>query len=101
MLQGGELPRTRHALPTSRAGLRVVLWGEEECRLTLALTFILGRVVVRTACLPFACGRDGRCSNRAATRNRVGRGWELGDASRRSSTGSRVYCSASSLLAYL
>ena len=41
--QGGAPPRTHDALPTSRAGLRVVLRGEEESRLTLALAFILGR----------------------------------------------------------
>ena len=48
--QGGEPPRTRHALPTSRAGLRVVLRvvRRRSC-LALALAFILGHVVVRTA----------------------------------------------------
>ena len=53
MSQGGEPPRTRHALPTSRAGLRVVLQGEKESRPTLALAFILGHVAVLTATLPF------------------------------------------------
>ena len=101
MSQGGEPPRTRHALPTSRAGLRVVLQGEEESRPTLALAFILGHVVVLTATLPFACGSDGGCSNRAVIRSRVGRGWELGDASRSSSTGNRIYRPVSSLLAYV
>ena len=96
-------PYPRH-VPASAlsCGLRR---GEEESRLTLALTFILGRSVVRTACLPFACGSDGRCSSRAAIRNRVGRGWELGDVSRRSSTGRApgvgFYRSVSSLLAHV
>ena len=74
MSQGGEPPRTRHALPTSRAGLRVVLLGEKESRPTLALAFVLGHVFVCTATLPFARGSDGRCSNRTVVRSRVGRG---------------------------
>ena len=92
--------------------------GEEESCPALALAFILGHVVVRTASLPFACGSDGGCSNRAVTRNRVGRGrelgnairsavilsrvgqgWESGDASRSRSTGNRIYRPVRSLLA--
>ena len=102
----------------SRAGPRVVLQGEKESRPALALAFIPGHAAVRTACLPFACGSDGGCSNRVATRNRVGRrrelgnairsvvilsrvgqGWESGDTSRSRSTGNRIYCPARSLLA--
>ena len=85
--------------------------------MALALAFILGPVVVLTTTLPFACGSDGGCSNRAVTRNRVGRGrelgnairsavilsrvgqgWESGDASRRG-TGNRIYRPVLSLLA--
>ena len=62
MSQGGEPPCTRHALPTSRAGLRVVLKGEKESRPPLALAFALGRVGLLTATLPFACGSDGGSS---------------------------------------
>ena len=76
--------------------------GEEESRPALALTFIFGHVAVLTAPLPFARDSDGGCSNRAAIHNRVGRGWELlGDASRGSSTGNRIYRPVSSLLAYV
>ena len=97
MSQGGELPRTYDALSTSRVGLRVVLRGEEESRLALALAFMLGHLFVLTTTLPFVCGSDGGCSNRAVIRNRVGRGWELGDASRSSSTGNRIYRPVSSI----
>ena len=101
----------------SRAGPRVVLQGEKESRPALALAFIPGHAAVRTACLPFACSSDGGFSNRAVTRNRVGRGrelgnairsavilsrvgqgWESGDASRRG-TGNRIYRPVLSLLA--
>ena len=68
--------------------------------MALTLALILGDVVVRTAHLPFARGSDGGRSNRTVTRNRVGRGWELGGASRSSGTGNRIYCPVSSLLAY-
>ena len=73
---------------------------------------------MRTASLPFACGIDGGCSNRVATRNRVGRRRELGNAirsvvilsrvgqgrksggaCRSRSTGNRIHCPARSLLA--
>ena len=124
--QGGEPPRTRHALPTSRAGLCAVLLGEKESCVALALTFVLGRVSMRTACLPFTRGSDrgcssrsdGRCSNRAVTRNRVGRrrelgsairsaviisrvgqGWESGDVSGSRSAGNRSHRPVRSLLA--
>ena len=116
--QGGEPPRTRDALPTSRAGLRVVLRVEEESCPTLALAFISDHVAVLTAPLPFARGSDGGSANRVVIHNRVGRGWELGnaimsavirsrvgqgresgDASRSRSTGNRIYCPARSLLA--
>ena len=85
--------------------------------MALALTFVLGRVILRTACLPFTRGSDGGRSNRAVTRNRVGRGresgnatrsvvvlsrvgqgWESGDASR-VGTGNRIYRPVLSLLA--
>ena len=70
--QGGEPPRTRDALLTSRAGLRVVLQVEE---VTLALTHMLGSMcAVFPAALPFACGSDGGRSNRVAIRSRSGRG---------------------------
>ena len=87
---GGEPTCTRHALPTSRAGLRVVLQGEKESRPALALAFIPGHAAVRTASLPFACGSDRGRSNRAVTRNRVGRGRELGNAIRSAVILSRV-----------
>ena len=116
--QGGGPPRTRDALPTPRAGLRIVLRGGKESRPALAFAFIPGHAVVLTASLPFACGSDGGCSNRAVTRNRdgrgrelgnairsavilsrVGQGWESGDTSRSRSTRNRTYCPARSLLA--
>ena len=84
----------------SRAGLRVAMCCEEESRPTLALTFISGLSVVLTAHLPFACGSDGGCSNRAVIHTRVGRGREVGGASRSGSTENRIYRHVSSLLAY-
>ena len=48
-------------------GLPVALRGEEESRPALALTFTPGYMVALTAPLPFACGRDGGCSNRSDT----------------------------------
>ena len=58
--------------------------------MALALAFILGPVVVLTATLPFARGSNGGCSNRAVIHNRVGRGWELGNATRSAVILSRV-----------
>ena len=57
------------------------LRGEDERRPTLALMFILGLSVVLTATLPFACGSDGGCSNRAGIHTSVGWGRGLGGAS--------------------
>ena len=72
----------------SRTSFRVVLRGEEESRPTLALfAFILGLSVVFTATLPFACGSDGGCSNRADVHISVGRGLGLRGANRISSVG--------------
>ena len=86
--------------------------------MALAFAFILGLVVGRTAPLSFARGSDGGRSNRAVTRNRVGRGWELGGANRSAvilsrvgqgrksggacrsrSTGNRIHCPVRSLSA--
>ena len=86
--------------------------------MALALAFILGHGVALTAPLPFACGSDGGRSNRAVTRNRVGRrrelgsairsavilsrvgqGWESGDVSRSRSAGNRNHRPVRSLLA--
>ena len=97
--QGGESSRTRDALPTSRAGLRVALCREEGGCQSLALVFIPGHFLVRTAHLPFARGSDGGCVNRAVILGRVGQGWEPGDASRSRSTGNRIYRPVRSLLA--
>ena len=58
--------------------------------MALAFAFILGLVVGRTASLPFACGSDGGCSNRVVIHSRVGRGWELGNATRSAVILSRV-----------
>ena len=80
---------------------RIALCFEGGSCPTLALAFILGRVVTRTAPLPFTRGSGGGRNNRAILRNRVGRGWGLGAASRSSSTGDGIYRPASSPLAYV
>ena len=81
--------------------LRAALCLGEERFPALALALIPGHFAARTAPLPFAHGSDGGRNNRAIIRNRVVRGWELGAASRSSSTGDRSYRPASSLLAYV
>ena len=53
----------------------------------MAFLFILGHVVALTATLPFACGSDGGCSNRADVHISVGRGLGLRGANRISSVG--------------
>ena len=69
--QGGGPPRTRDALPTSRAGLRAVLQGGE---VTLALTLILGISAELPATLPFARGSGGGRNTRVGICSRIGRG---------------------------
>ena len=65
----------------------------------MALAYVLGNVFLFTATLPFARSSDGRCNNRTVVRNRVGQGWESGDASRSRGTRNRIYRPVRSLLA--